>query len=186
MVFSETAIAGAYIVDLEPGSDARGFFARVWSEEELAARGLITSISQMNISFSIRRGTVRGLHYQTAPHQEVKFVRCTRGAVFDVLVDLRPDSPSYLRWAGYELTQDNRRAMYVPKGCAHGYLTLCDDAEVTYSASAPYTPLAERGIRYDDDAIGIRWPLEVSVVSDKDRAWPDVSPEPRTSERPRT
>jgi len=177
MTFSETSIAGAWLVGLEPRSDERGFFARVWCEEAFAAHGLTTRFVQCNDGYSRRAGTLRGLHYQADPHGEVKFVRCIRGAVFDVIVDLREDSPSYLQWFGLELSADSRQMLYVPSGCAHGYQTLLDDSEVLYPVSAPYTPAAERGVRWNDPLFAIRWP-EVSErhVSAKDEAWADYVP----------
>lgn len=177
MIFTEGGITGAFIVDPERREDARGFFARVWSAEDFAAQGLNTSIVQCNVSYSARRGTVRGLHLQLPPFQEAKYVRCTSGAVYDVIADLRPDSSTYLRWIAVELTQENRRALYVPEGCAHGYQTLSDASEVTYSVSAAHNPAAEAGVRYDDPLFSIDWPLEITTVSDKDRRWPDFAPD---------
>lgn len=177
MIFSETPIAGAWLIDLEPRGDERGFFARVWCERELNDRGLVSRFVQCNNAFSRRKGTLRGLHYQVEPHAEVKLMRCIRGAVFDVIVDVRPLSPTYLRWFGVELTADNRRMLYVPEGCAHGYQTLTDDSEVLYPVSAAFAPDAERGIRWNDPLFAIEWPGEVSpLVSEKDRRWPDFVP----------
>jgi dTDP-4-dehydrorhamnose 3,5-epimerase len=174
MQFTETALAGAFVIDLERREDERGFFARAWCEEEFAAHGLDTRVSQCNVSFNERRGTLRGLHYQVPPHAEVKVVRCTRGAVYDVIVDLRPDSGTYTRWIGVELTAENRRQLYVPEGFAHGYLTLEDGTETYYQVSAPYAPDAERGARWDDPAFGIEWPdAGELLISEKDRGWPD-------------
>jgi dTDP-4-dehydrorhamnose 3,5-epimerase len=177
MRFAETELPGAFVIDLERREDERGFFARAWCERELAEHGLDTRVSQCNLAFNERRGTLRGLHYQVAPHAEVKLVRCTRGAVYDVIVDLRPESATYTRWIGVELTEDNRRMLYVPEGFAHGYLTLADATETFYQVSVPYTPDAERGARWDDPAFGIEWPqTEGLVMSDKDRSWPDFEP----------
>jgi dTDP-4-dehydrorhamnose 3,5-epimerase len=173
MNFIETGIPGAVIVEPSPRGDARGFFARVWCEKEFGALGLSTRFVQANMSVSTHRATLRGLHYQAAPHSEAKLIRCTRGCIYDVVVDLRPRSPGYGRWIGRELSADNRRMLYVPEGCAHGYQTLADDTEVFYPVTAPYAPDSERGIRFDDPAFGIEWPLEVAVMSEKDRSWPD-------------
>jgi dTDP-4-dehydrorhamnose 3,5-epimerase len=179
MRFTETELAGAYVIDLERREDERGFFARAWCEEEFAAQGLDTRMSQCNLSFNERRATLRGMHYQAAPHAEVKVVRCTRGAVYDVIVDLRPQSPTYRRWTAVELTAGNRRLLYVPEGLAHGYQTLEEETETFYQVSVPYTPAAERGVRWDDPAFGIEWPeAEERVISEKDRSWPDFVPEP--------
>lgn len=177
MIFTETPIAGAWIVDPEPKGDERGFFARAWCEREFGARGLAARFVQCNNAFSRHRGTLRGLHYQAEPHGEVKLMRCIGGAVFDAIVDMRPGSPSYLRWYGVALSADNRRALYVPTGCAHGYETLTDDCEVLYPVSAFYVPGAERGVRWDDPMIRIAWPLPPAHLSEKDRHWPDLNRE---------
>ena len=174
MIFTPAGLDGAWVVDLEPIGDDRGFFARAWDRLEFAERGLSTELAQFNISFNRRKGTLRGMHYQEAPHAEVKLVRCTRGAIYDVIVDLRPESPTHARWVGVELTAENRRALYVPEGFAHGYQTLADDTETSYQVSAFYAPSSERGVRWDDPAFGIEWPdPEPPVMSEKDRAWPD-------------
>lgn len=175
MTFTETKL-GAYLIDPEPIGDERGFFARMMCREEFAEHGLEMDVVQANISYSAHRGTLRGLHYQEPPHAEVKMIRCTRGAVFDVVVDVRPDSPTYLEWEAAELTAENRRMMYVPKGFAHGFLTLADDTEVLYPVTAAYAPDSERGLRYDDPALGIDWPIEVEVISEKDQSWADAAP----------
>ena len=175
MIFTETRLAGAYVIDPERREDERGFFARVYCEEEFRAHGLMPHIAQANISHNRLRGTLRGMHYQRPPHGEAKLVRCTRGAIHDVIVDLRPDSPTYLQWIGVDLTADNRRMLYVPEMFAHGFVTLEDDTEVTYQVSEFYTPGAEGGIRWDDPALGIEWPVEVRVISEKDRSWPDLT-----------
>ena len=174
MIFSETELPGAYTIDVDPRRDERGFFARAWCAEEFSQHDLVTRVAQANVSYNVRRGTLRGMHYQLPPHAEVKIVRCTRGAIYDVIVDLRPASPTYRRWIGVELTADNRRMLYVPEGFAHGFQTLEDDTEAFYQVSEFYAPGAERGLRWDDPAFGIEWPLpESPILSDKDRAWPD-------------
>lgn len=172
MIFTKTALPGAYVIELDKRQDQRGFFARAWCQKEFAAHGLNPGIVQANLAFSPRRGTLRGLHYQLAPHAEAKLVRCTRGAIYDVIVDLRPDSPTHRRWIGVELTADNRRMLYVPEGFAHGYLTLVDESEVFYQTSQFYAPAFARGVRYDDPAFGIAWPIGIAVISDADRNWP--------------
>jgi dTDP-4-dehydrorhamnose 3,5-epimerase len=174
MIFSETELPGAYVIDLEPIEDERGFFARSWCEREFSKHGLSTKIAQANISFNKRKGTLRGMHFQKPPHAEVKLVRCTRGAIYDVIIDLRPDSPARSRWIGVELTAENRRMLYVPKLFAHGFQTLADDTEIFYLVSDFYAPEAEGGVRWDDPAFGIDWPLgEPTDISDKDRGWLD-------------
>ena len=177
MRFTETGVHGAYVIDVEPIGDDRGFFARMWCDDEFAARGLTSSFVQCNDSFSARRGTLRGLHYQAAPFEEVKLIRCVRGAIYDVVLDLRRDSPTYRRWAGTRLTADNRSMVYVPGGCAHGYLTLEDATEVVYPVSQLYRPGAERGVRWNDPRFAIDWPITESLtMSAKDRQWPDYQP----------
>jgi dTDP-4-dehydrorhamnose 3,5-epimerase len=178
MIFVATRLPGAFIIDLERREDTRGFFARAFCARELEAHGLALPIVQANVAFSNRRGTIRGLHYQAAPAVETKLVRCTQGAVLDVIVDLRPDSPTWLQHLSVELTAANRRGLLVPPLFAHGYQTLTDDAEVTYLVSEYFTPESERGVRYDDPAIGIRWPLPVAAISEKDAAWPLVDRKP--------
>ncbi len=172
MLFAETEIEGAYLIEPERRVDERGFFARMFCEKELAERGLAVSISQVNTGVSPRSGTLRGLHFQLAPHAEVKIARCLRGSVFDVAVDLRPGSTTYRRWTGHLLSADNAKLLYVPEGCAHGYLTLAPDTELMYFTSAPYAPGAARGVRYDDPAFAIAWPAEVEVISKADLSWP--------------
>ena len=172
MIFTETPLAGAYVIDLERRSDDRGYFARTFCAREFEAHGIRPAVAQCNASYNHRRGTLRGLHYQIAPAEEPKLVRCTRGAVWDVIVDLRPGSPTHLRHFGVELTEENRRSLYVPPSFAHGYLTLTDGAEVTYQVGEFYTPGCERGLRWDDPALGIMWPVPVEVLSEKDAAWP--------------
>lgn len=175
MIFKTTPLAGAYLIDLEPRGDERGFFARTFCADEFAAHGLITEFVQANFSVAAQKGTIRGLHYQVAPAPEAKLMRCTKGAIFDVIVDMRDGSPTRGQWFGAELTPENRTAMYVPENFAHGFLTLQPDTEVHYMVSGLYTPETERGIRFDDPAVGIEWPMEAQVVSDKDRAWPSIA-----------
>ncbi len=172
MQFIETPIAGAWIIDPVPHDDDRGRFLRAWCAREFAQHGLCFSPVQANMGFSIQRGTVRGMHYQGAPVPEAKLMRCTRGSIFDVLVDLRPDSGSFHRWFGLELNADNARMLYIPEGCAHGYQTLEDDTEIYYLTSGYYFPASAGGVRFDDPAFGIRWPLPVRAVSEQDRNWP--------------
>ena len=173
MIFEETQLEGVWVIKPERLEDERGFFARTWDRDEFSRRGLDGRTVQCSISFNRTRGTLRGLHYQAAPHEESKLVRCTAGAIFDVAVDLRPGSPSFGDWAGAELSAENRVALYVPKGCAHGFLTLDDSSEVYYQMSELYVPEAARGVRWDDPAFGIAWPGEVAVINDRDRAYPD-------------
>jgi dTDP-4-dehydrorhamnose 3,5-epimerase len=175
MQFRAAQLEGVRLIDLEPVPDERGFFARTYCEEEFAAQGLETRFVQHSMSHTGRRGSVRGMHFQRPPHEEVKLVRCIRGAVHDVLIDLRPNSPTYRRWESYELTADNRRQLYIPAGLAHGFQTLMPDTEVAYLISAFYTPAAAAGLRYDDPAFAIEWPLPVADISAKDRTWPDFS-----------
>jgi dTDP-4-dehydrorhamnose 3,5-epimerase len=177
MIFTETKLAGAFLVDLERREDERGYFARAWCSDEFAERGLSADVVQCNISYNERRATLRGMHFQAAPHAEAKVIRCTRGAIYDVIVDLRPDSATHARWVGVELSAENGRALYVPEGFAHGYQTLVDATETYYHVSERYTPSAEGGVRWDDAAFGIEWPHpEPSVISPKDAAWPDYRP----------
>jgi dTDP-4-dehydrorhamnose 3,5-epimerase len=176
MRFGETPIAGAWVVDVEPSSDERGLFARTFDADLFAERGLSSSFPQCSTSFNHRAGTLRGLHYQAEPHAECKLVRCTAGAVFDVMVDLRPGSPTNARWYGLELSAADRRAVYVPRGVAHGFQTLVDGSELLYLIDTPYEPAAARGVRWDDPAVGIEWPEPPGgerVISERDRAFPD-------------
>jgi dTDP-4-dehydrorhamnose 3,5-epimerase len=173
MLFRSTGLAGVRLIDLEPARDERGLFARTFCTRELAAQGLETGFVQHSISVTERVGSVRGMHFQKSPHEEVKLLRCIRGAIHDVLIDIRPDSPTYGRWEAYELTAENRRQLYVPAGLAHGFQTLLPDTEVGYLISAFYAPAAAAGIRHDDPAFAIAWPLPVADISPKDRAWPD-------------
>ena len=176
MKFHKTALEGAYTIEPEKRGDDRGFFARLFCEKEFDAAGLETRFVQINNSLSGSKGTLRGLHYQLPPAAEVKVVRAIKGALWDVIVDLRPGSPTYRKWFGAELTDENRRMMYVPRGFAHGLVTLTDDVEAFYLVSAFYAPEAERGLRFDDPAIGIKWPIPPREMSDKDRNWPDLDP----------
>jgi dTDP-4-dehydrorhamnose 3,5-epimerase len=158
MTFEETKLTGAFVIDVDPKTDDRGFFARTWCRKEFAARGLNTNIVQCSLSFNRRRGTLRGMHYQTVPHGETKLVRCSRGAIYDVVLDLRPQSPSFKDWVGIVLTAENRKTMYVPEGCAHGFLTLQDETEVLYQMSEFQDLELARGVRFDDRAFQINWP----------------------------
>ena len=174
MIFKETELKGALIVEMERIRDNRGFFARAWCQKEFEAHGLISGFVQNNITFSPKRGTLRGLHYQVAPHEEPKLVRCTRGAIYDVIVDLQPESPTYKQWLGVELTAENRKMIYIPGGFAHGYQILMDDTEVFYQVGQFYAPEYEQGFRWDDAAFAIEWPITPpSILSEKDKHWPD-------------
>jgi dTDP-4-dehydrorhamnose 3,5-epimerase len=176
MILRETEIDGVRIVEPERHEDERGFFARTWDSDEFSAHGLNGRFVQASISYNRLRGTLRGLHYQAPPHEEAKLVRCTTGAIFDVAVDLRPGSPTLARWVGVELSSTNRLALYVPEGCAHGFLTLTQDAEVAYQMSEVHAPDAASGVRYDDPAFSIEWPGEIVVVNERDRSYPDFAP----------
>jgi len=182
--FSETPLAGAFVIEPEPVHDERGFFARTFCEQEFAAYHLETRFKQHSSSLNVHAGTLRGMHFQADPYGEVKLVTCLTGAVFDVIVDLRERSASYGEWYGVVLSAANRRRLYIPKGLAHGFQTLEDDTELFYMISENYEPKAARGLRHDDPALGIRWPLPVSSMSEKDRAWPDFVPEPRRRPAP--
>lgn len=174
MRFVRTNVVGAYVIEPHKIEDERGFFARAWCEDELSEAGLCPTIKQSNMAASRLKGTLRGLHLQRTPHEEVKFVRCVRGAIFDVVVDLRPDSPTYLKWHGVELNDTADLALYVPAGCATGYITLVDGAAIHYHTSEKFNTAAATGIRFDDPAIGIEWPLEPVVISAQDRTWPYI------------
>jgi dTDP-4-dehydrorhamnose 3,5-epimerase len=175
VTFAETSLPGAMIVEMEKRSDDRGFFARVFCAREMAAIGLNPDAVQINVSYNKDKGTLRGMHYQIAPATETKLVRCTRGAILDVIIDMRPDSPTYLQHIKVELTAENHRALYVPGMFAHGYITLTDDTEICYVVSEYYTPGCERGARWDDPAFGIEWPLKPIGMSGKDAVWPLMS-----------
>ena len=177
MIFTETHLKDAYIIDLKKIEDDRGFFARAYCQNEFAEHNLQLNWVQANQAFSKKRGTLRGLHFQDAPYAEAKLMRCIRGAMFDVIVDLRSDSPSYLQWLGVELSAENRRALLVPEGFAHGYLTLEDNTEAFYPTSQFYTPQAEGGVRWNDPAFGIEWPfVDNLIITKKDQNWPDYEP----------
>lgn len=180
MIFRETALAGAFVIDLERREDDRGFFARAFCQEEFARHGLKTTIAQANVAFNRQRGTLRGMHFQYPPAAETKLVRCTRGAILDIIVDLRPESPTYLQHVAVELSEDNGRSLYVPERFAHGYQVLADRTETSYQVGEFYTPGAEGGLLYDDPRLALPWPLPVSVISEKDRTWKlldEVEPE---------
>jgi dTDP-4-dehydrorhamnose 3,5-epimerase len=175
MKFIQTSIAGAWLVTLEPRGDDRGSFARSFCTAEFAAHGLETSYIQQNVSRSAKKGTLRGMHFQSAPYGEDKLIRCLRGAIVDIIIDLRPDSPTFRKWEAFELNDENKRQLLVPKGFGHGFQTVSDHVEVTYLVTAKYTPSAESGVRWNDPAFGIKWPLEPTDMSDKDRNWPDFA-----------
>lgn len=175
MRFQETSIRGAFVIEPERIEDERGFFARTWCREEFRERGLDTNLIQCNVSFNRREGTVRGMHYQLPPHGEVKLVRCTMGAIFDVLVDLRPDSLTYRHWVAQELSAENRTMLYIPEGVAHGFQTLVDQSEVFYQMSREHHPASAAGFRWNEDRIGISWPKAMTVISKRDAEWPDLN-----------
>ena len=171
MIFTETKLKGAYVVDLDRKEDPRGFFARAFCQREFAAHGLNPVIAQANIAFNLKKGTLRGMHFQYPPAAETKFVRCTRGGILDIIADLRPESPTYLEHIEVELNEDNYRGLYVPERFAHGYQVLRDKTETSYQVGEFYTPGAESGLAYNDPRLGLTWPLPVSVISDKDQIW---------------
>jgi dTDP-4-dehydrorhamnose 3,5-epimerase len=175
MIFVPTHLQGAFIVDLEQLEDQRGFFARIWCEETFVEHGLPGHLSQCSIAFNLKQGTLRGMHYQEAPYAEAKLVRCTMGALYDVIVDLRPQSPTFRQHLGVELTAANRRQLFVPEGFAHGYQTLADNTEVFYQMNVPYASSAGRGVRWNDPAFGIEWPEEERTINERDRQWPDFT-----------
>lgn len=172
MKFAPTPLAGAFVVEIERLEDDRGFFGRSFCQEEFRAHGLSPVVAQCNVSWNRRRGTLRGLHFQASPHAEAKLVRCTRGVIWDVIVDLREGSPTRLRWHALELNAENRLALYVPEGFAHGFQTLADDSEVLYQMSEAHHPNLARGVRWDDPALAIKWPLSVPILSERDRSYP--------------
>jgi dTDP-4-dehydrorhamnose 3,5-epimerase len=176
MQFTKTDLHGATLVEPTPLRDPRGWFARTFCEREFAEHGLETRFVQHSTSFNVERGTLRGMHFQTAPHAEVKLVSCLKGAIYDVIIDLNPSSPTYRHWQGFELSGANMRQLYIPKGFAHGFQTLEPESEIGYLISEFYAPEASTGVRWDDAAFGIKWPLPVAVMSDKDKAWPDFKP----------
>lgn len=172
MIFKQTKLEGVFVIEPEIIEDERGFFARSWAPEEFERQGLNPAVAQCNISFNKLRGTLRGMHFQISPYEEAKLVRCTRGAIFDVAVDLRPDSPTRFAWTAVELSADNRRMLYVPEGFAHGYQTLADATELFYQVSAAYHPDSTRGLRWNDPRLGISWPLPVTIISERDGDFP--------------
>lgn len=176
MIFHTTQLPGLLLIEPEEVHDTRGFFARTFCAEEFHAHELPTAFPQCNLSFNHKRGTLRGMHFQKAPHEELKLVRCTQGAVWDVVIDLRPDSPAFMQHLGFELTAQNRHQLVVPKGCAHGFQTLCDHTELFYMMSDPFAPGFGTGVRYNDPAFGIAWPLPVAVISERDAEYPDFQP----------
>ncbi len=175
MIFHETALAGAYLIDIEKREDERGFFARTWCEEEFRQHGLVARVAQANTSYNVKAGTLRGMHYQLAPYQEAKLVRCTQGALYDVIVDLRRDSVTYKRWIGVELTASNSRMVYVPPDFAHGFITLEDNTEAIYLISEFYVSDAQAGLRWNDPKLKIEWPRAVEIISERDASWPDFT-----------
>jgi dTDP-4-dehydrorhamnose 3,5-epimerase len=176
LIFTPAGLPGAYVVAPEPKADGRGAFARTWCAREFAAAGLATAVAQSSLSTNIRRGTLRGMHYQAAPHEETKLVRCVRGAIFDVIIDLRPDSPTFRRHITVELSHRNALALYVPQGCAHGFQTLEDDTEVWYQMSEFHHPESARGVRWNDPGFGIAWPIAEPILLPRDAAYPDFVP----------
>jgi dTDP-4-dehydrorhamnose 3,5-epimerase len=175
VIFNETRLKGAFVLEVERHEDDRGFFARSWCQAEFRAHGLHPTIAQCNISFNRRKGTLRGMHYQAVPFQEAKLVRCTAGALYDVIIDLRRDSATYMQHLGEVLSAANKKMLYVPEGFAHGFQTLEDNTEVFYQMSQVHSPAHARGVRYDDPAFGIRWPIGEVVIADRDRAYPDFA-----------
>ncbi len=175
MIFHETTLKDCWLLDLEKRGDDRGFFARLMCQNEFEAHGMDTVYVQQNLSLSRTKGTLRGMHFQKGDAAEAKLVRCLKGAIVDIIIDIRPESPTYKKWEAFELTEDNYRQLYVPRGFAHGFQTITEDTEVSYLVSSFYTPDAEGGIRYNDPAFGIEWPLEPTEMSDKDRNWPDFA-----------
>ena len=173
MIFTETKLAGAFIVEPELLEDDRGFFARTWCKREFHSQGVNLEFVQCNISYNKKRGTLRGMHHQVAPHPEAKLIRCTAGVVYDVIIDLRPDSSTFKSWFSIELTAENRKMIYVPEGFSHGFMTLRDNTEVFYQMSEFYAPECARGIRWNDPAFGIKWPEDVKVISERDSQYPD-------------
>ena len=173
MIFRETPLPGAFVIDIEPAADHRGFFARTWCADEFSAHGLAPEITQCSVSFNRAVGTLRGMHYQSAPHDETKLVSCRAGALYDVMIDLRLDSPNYCQWFGVELSADNHRMLYIPAGLAHGFLTLQPDTEVFYQISGRFVPEAARGVRWNDPRFGIIWPHPPQIIADRDANYPD-------------
>jgi dTDP-4-dehydrorhamnose 3,5-epimerase len=176
MIFAETSLRGAFIIDLERMEDERGFFARSFCQKEFLAHGLKTEIAQSNVSFNRKKGTLRGMHFQRPPRAEAKLVRCTQGSIYDVVIDLRPDSATFCKWIGIELRADNRTALYIPEGFAHGFQTLRDNTELFYQMFTSYAPEWQRGVRWDDPAFDIKWPLPDPIMSERDRSYPPFNP----------
>jgi dTDP-4-dehydrorhamnose 3,5-epimerase len=176
MIFSETTLKGVYLIGLQRMEDDRGFFARTWCRREFKEAGIDVNFVQCNISYNIKKGTLRGLHYQVAPYGESKLVRCTSGAIHDVIADLRPESATFKKWMSVELSQENQKALFIPKGFAHGFLTLADNTEVFYQMSEFYEPGYAKGVRWNDPAFAIHWPAEVRVISEKDSGYRDFVP----------
>lgn len=179
MIFIETKLKGAFVIEIDRHEDSRGFFARAFCQHEFEAHGLKPIIAQANIAFNHRKGTLRGMHFQFPPAAETKFVRCTRGAILDIIVDLRPESPTYLQHIAAELSEQNHRALYVPERFAHGYQVLRDETETSYQVGEFYTPGCEGGLLYDDPRLALMWPLPITVVSDKDRGWRQLDQQER-------
>lgn len=177
MIFTETSLEGAFLIEPERREDERGFFARTWCRREFGSHGLHKQWVQCNISFNRRKGTLRGLHYQTPPYEEAKLIRCTRGAIYDVIIDLRADSPTFTQWVAVELTADNRQMLYIPEGFAHGFQTLTDETEIFYQMSQFYAPEYASGVRWDDPALNIAWPAGERTISERDRSYPDFLPQ---------
>jgi len=175
MIFKETNLKGAFIIEPEIMADERGFFARTWCAREFETHGLTPNLVQCNISFNKQKGTLRGMHYQVVPHEEAKVVRCTMGTIYDVIIDLRPNSPTYKRWVSVDMSAENRRMLYIPEGFAHGFLSMEDDTEVFYQMSEFYAPECARGVRWNDPAFNITWPLGVTVISEKDGQYPNFA-----------
>lgn len=175
MIFTELELKGAYLLEIKKISDDRGFFGRSWCKNEMEEHGLNGNVVQQNVSLSKQKGTLRGMHYQPDPYAETKLIRCTRGTIYDVIIDIRPDSPTWKQWVGVELSADNYKMVYVPEGFAHGFLTLEDNSEVTYLVTQFYAPGAEAGIRYNDPLFGVEWPGKVQVISDRDSSHPDFN-----------
>ena len=173
MLFAETKLKGAFLLELEKREDSRGFFARTFCQREFTAHGMNPNVVQCNIAYNKKKGTLRGMHFQNAPFQEAKFIRCTKGAIYDVILDLRPGSPTFKQWTSAELNEDNHKMLYVPEGFAHGYQTLTEVSEIIYQVSQFYAPESAAGVRHNDPAFAIKWPLEVSMISDLDKNWPD-------------
>jgi dTDP-4-dehydrorhamnose 3,5-epimerase len=173
MIFTETELSGAFLIEPERRQDDRGFFARTWCQQEFEAHGLGTQWVQCNLSFNNQKGVLRGMHYQIAPYAETKLIRCTMGAIYDVIIDLRPESPTFRQWLAVELTADDRRMLFIPAGFAHGFQTLADETEVFYQMSQFYAPEYARGVRWDDPAFKVSWPAEQRIISERDRGFPD-------------